>query len=369
MRIGFFVPRCTPENSHGRYVIELGKRLARDHDVSIYAGAFWPPLHSLVKCHRLPVPNRPAGLRLATLWATSAVAASASRFDIVHVQGADAPIGDVVTAHCCNAAMQRAAGHGISLIRNLNFAIGVAAERHCLTKRSTRSVIAVSEKVKADIQRYYSVDEERIGVIPLGVDAEAFHPRNRLSWRRMTRERLGLAPGDLVVAFVGRDYRLKGLTALLEAVHLAGAGIRVLAVAVRPDADLVAIAPGCITFVGPATDVAPYYAATDCFALPTRYDTFSLATLEAMASGLPAIVSRAAGVSEHLRDGVDALVLEDPSDVNTLAAQLRRLADDEDYRAQLGNAGRETAERFSWERVTDQTAEVYRQTLERPTCS
>src|SRR2546422_11736673 len=49
-----------------------------------------------------------------------------------------------------------------------------------------------------------------------------------------------------------------------------------------------------VTFVGNTTDVASLYAAADCFALPTRYDTFSLATLEAMASGLPVIVSRAA---------------------------------------------------------------------------
>jgi UDP-glucose:(heptosyl)LPS alpha-1,3-glucosyltransferase len=294
------------------------------------------------------------------------VAAVVSRFDIIHVQGADAPIGDVVTAHCCNAAMRMAAGDGISLTRNLNYAIGVAAERHCLTKRATRSVIAVSEKVKTDIQRHYGLDEKKIRVIPLGVDAEAFHPRNRSAWRRVTRERLGLALGDLVVAFVGRDYRLKGLATLLKAVSLADAGIQVLAIAVAPNPELTAIAAGRVTFVDSAPHVAPYFAAADCFALPTRYDTFSLATLEAMASGLPAIVSRAAGVSEHLRDGVDALVLEDPADTMTLAAHLRRLADDRAFRAQIGSAGRETAERFSWEWVTDQTVDVYRQALGGP---
>ncbi|HEX4601157.1 MAG TPA: glycosyltransferase family 4 protein [Gemmatimonadales bacterium] len=363
MRIGFFVPSCTPENSHGRYVIELGKRLAAQHDVVIHAGAFWPPLRSLVQCRALPIVNRPAAVRLATLWMAAGIVAK-SRLDVVHVQGADAPIGDVVTAHCCNAAMRRAEHHDVTWVRRLNYALGVAAERHCLTRRGTRRVIAVSDRVKGEIERYYGVDGATVTVIPPGVDAQAFHPRNRATLRQATRERLGLAPDAFVVAFVGRDDRRKGLGTLVDAVHVAGPGVQALAVGPRARTHLRTTSGDQVTFVRATPDIVPYYAAADCFALPTRYDTFSLATLEAMASGLPTIVSRAAGVSDYLTDGVDALILEDAGDVTTLAAHLRRLASDQALRARVARGGRETAERFSWERTVARTVDVYRQALD-----
>src|SRR5690349_22669196 len=147
MRISFFVPRCTPDNSHGRYVIELAKRLGSECRVTVYAGAFWPLLRPGVHCRFLPVPTRPALARLAALWATSVLAVKRRPADIVHVQGADAPVGNVVTAHFCNGAA-RVAYQGVGLFGRFNSAIGAAAEKYCMSKPTTRSVIAVSQKVK-----------------------------------------------------------------------------------------------------------------------------------------------------------------------------------------------------------------------------
>jgi hypothetical protein len=131
MQISYLVPRCTPDNSHGRYVIELSKRLGSEHSVTVFAGAFWAPLRSVVKCRVMPVVNRPAVARLATLWATSFLVAKRRRPEIVHIQGADAPVGNVVTAHCCNAAMQIAAQGKGRLSRRLNYALGSCVERYC----------------------------------------------------------------------------------------------------------------------------------------------------------------------------------------------------------------------------------------------
>jgi len=183
-----------------------------------------------------------------------------------------------------------------------------------MSKASTRRIIAVSQQVKREIEGAYGVEPQRIVVIPNGVDAEMFHPRHRAGFRAPVRERLGVTPDQFLVLFVGGDYRLKGLAALLEAARRVARALRVLAVGVRPDAALVQLVrekdlQQMVMFSGHTTDVASLYAAADCFALPTRYDTFSLATLEAMASGLPVIVSRAAGVSELLSPGRDSLIL------------------------------------------------------------
>jgi len=368
MRISFFVPRCTPDNSHGRYVIELAKRLGPEHSITINAGVFWPPLRSVAHWNFLPTPNRPAIARLAALWTTSVVAVRRQVADIVHVQGADAPVGNVVTAQFCNAVMRGVADSDQGLYRRFNYAIGAAAEKYCMSKPSTLRVIAISRRVKGDIEREYAVDPRRIVVIPHGVDGTTFHPSQRLHLRIPVRERLGLGRDEFVVLFVGGDYRRKGLVPLLGVLRRVPGVVKVIAVGVQPDTALAQLVrhnglSSSIKFVANTTDMASLYAAADCFALPTRYDTFSMATLEAMASGLPVIVSRAAGVSELLTPDRDSLILEDPSDVNALAQHLRRLIDDETLRSGLGVEARKTAERYSWDDVATRTVAVYHETL------
>jgi len=367
MRINYFVPRCTPENSHGRYVIELAKRMGAHHPVTIYSGAFWPPLRSVIQCRFLPVPNRPAVARLAALWVTSFVTARGCPGDIIHVQGADAPVANVVTAQCCTAVMRATKARGSGLHRGMNFAIGAVGEKYCMSKSSTQRVIAVSNKVKEEIEREYGVDPEKVVVVPLGVDPEEFHPRQRARWRATIRSRLALGSDEFVVIFVGGDFRRKGLMELFAAASRLRS-FRVLAVGVAPDPALKQLIQDHrlsknVTFVNTTTEVAPLYAAADCFALLTRYDTFSMSTVEAMATGLPVIVSREAGVSEHLTNDADSIVLSDCLDVEALVQQLQRLIGDPGLRVRLGERARQTAEQFSWNRIAEQTLAVYRQVM------
>jgi UDP-glucose:(heptosyl)LPS alpha-1,3-glucosyltransferase len=368
MRISFFVPRCTPDNSHGRYVIELAKRFGREHRVTVYAGAFWPPLRSAVRCRFLPVPNRPAVVRLGALWTSSVIARKVEPADIVHIQGADAPVGNVVTAHCCNSVMGVAAGRAARLYRRFNYAVGATVEKYCMSKQSTRRIIAVSQKVKDEIVQQYGIDPRAVVVIHHGVDLDAFHPSNRARYWAPVRDRLGLGHDEFVVVFVGGEYRIKGLLPLLEAASRVSGPVKVLAVGVKPDAALTrrvteSHVTNLVAFVEHSPDISSLYAAADCFALPTRYDSFSMATLEAMASGLPVIVSREAGVSELVTHNRDCFVVGDPDNVEQLAQCLARLTRDSILRASLGAEARTTAERHSWEDVAKQTLAVYRATL------
>lgn len=369
MRIGFFVPRCTPDNSHGRYVIELAQSLADDHEVTVYSGTFWPPLRTGIRCHYLPVLIRPTLARLATLWMSSSLVTMARHFDVVHIQGADAPIGNVITAHCCNAAMEIASGKSQRLRRKLNYSLGAIVERYCMKRPTTRMVIAVSHKVKREIELHYGVDPQKVVVIPNGVDAERFHPRNRIPWRKAVREGLGLACREFVILYVGGDYHVKGLVPLLEGVRSLNSQAKILAVGVEPDQFLIKLLDredqkSQVSFVGSTANIAPYYAAADCFVLPTLYDTFSLVTLEAMACGLPVIVSQEAGVSEILQHGVDSLLLRKPWDVKELTQRLYWLVTDEGFRTMLGENARKTAERYSWDEVVKKTLAVYCQAVE-----
>jgi UDP-glucose:(heptosyl)LPS alpha-1,3-glucosyltransferase len=239
------------------------------------------------------------------------------------------------------------------------------AEKYSLSKPSTAAIIAVSQKVKNELEREYGIEGHLISVIHHGVDPVAFHPTTRERRRAEIRQKLRFAPDDFVVAFVGGDYRLKGLESLIDAARQLPRSLKILTAGVQVDARLRSLIEedglrDRITFLGHVNDVATsLFAGADCFALPTRYDTFSLATLEAMASGLPVIVTQAAGVSELLNTHHDSLVLNDPADVAALVQCLRLLLQDGTLRARLGANARETAERHSWNEVARQTMRVY----------
>lgn len=105
-----------------------------------------------------------------------------------------------------------------------------------------------------------------------------------------------------------------------------------------------------VQFLPLRPDVLFYYAAADVCLAPSLEDGFALPPAEAMLCGLPAIVSRQAGVSEIVTDGTDGLILEDPRDSQALAQLVRRLYVDTGLRDRLGSNAANAAARYTWER-------------------
>jgi UDP-glucose:(heptosyl)LPS alpha-1,3-glucosyltransferase len=189
-------------------------------------------------------------------------------------------------------------------------------ERRMFLSPRLKVVIANSEMVKRDILRHYPETQARIEVIYNGVDSERFNPRLRDEYRVMMRERLGIAIDAQVLLFVGSGYQRKGVDTLLQvmqglpdACHLVIVGKDSHQRDYERRAVRLAIAQR-VHFMGPQTDVRPYYGMADLFVFPTLYDPFPNAVIEAMACGLPVIVSDTCGTADLISDGVfDALAV------------------------------------------------------------
>lgn len=377
MRIAYVVPRCLPGNGHGRYVLELAHTLGQDHDVRIFSSAFPPDGKIPAALTRIRMPDRPAVVRLAAWWAVSRFLVTGGRFDVIHTQGGDAPVGTVVTAPCCNRAIRlalEAAGEETgsyghrrpAWFTRLSAGIAELADRTCLARQGVRRVIVPARHVGRELGALYGVPAEKMTLVPHGVDLAAFSPAMTQSRRAAAREAFGLRAGDVVGVYVGGAYRLKGLLPLLEAFRrLDDRDFRLLAVGVAENTELAAErARGLgdrVIFAGPVADIAGAYAAGDFFVLPTLYDGFSLATLEAMASGLPVVVSRQAGVTDLLADGREGVLLERPTDPDEIARALDRLRGDPVLRDRLGQEARATAAAHSGEEMARRTLAVYRE--------
>ena len=120
---------------------------------------------------------------------------------------------------------------------------------------------------------------------------------------------------------------------------------------------------GRVQFLPPRKDVEFYYAAADAYAGPSLEDAFALPVAEAMACGLPVIVSREAGSSEIITHGVDGLILEDPTDSAGLAEMIRRLYEDAEFRRRLGERAAETARQYTWERNGRELTSIFEEIL------
>ena len=99
---------------------------------------------------------------------------------------------------------------------------------------------------------------------------------------------------------------------------------------------------------------------------PSREDSFHLPAIEAMASGLPVVVSGRAGVSELIQSDVHAVVVDDPTDTASLVAAAERLLGDPSLVERLTGNGRALAERCTWEANAERTAELIERELRTP---
>ena len=197
-------------------------------------------------------------------------------------------------------------------IFNLKHPALLALERQVFA--SARLVIANSKMVAEEIVHWHSFPASRIRVVPNGI-GDAIPRISRAEARRRLK-----IPNDAFCAlFVGTGWERKGLRFAIEAVEMVG-GDTLLLVAGRGNTKQFRSPQA--KFLGVVQDLPALYTAADVFTLPTIYDPFSNACLEAVAAGLPVVTTSANGFSEIITPGVHGHIV-DPGDVRGLAAALQ----------------------------------------------
>ena len=220
--------------------------------------------------------------------------------------------------------------------------------------RRNRLFIAVSEAVKADYELHTAF--RPIRVLPNYLEVDMLSRRCAAVDRGRERLALGVRPDEVLVLHVGRFHKQKGQDVLLEAfaaarreeprlrLCLVGEGAELPRA--RGRAEELAL-EDAVLFTGGVPDPAPLYAAADLFAFPSRWETFGIALLEAMAAGLPVIASRTGGIVEVVSDETGVLVPVE--DVTPLAQALIELARDPERCAALASAASGRARDFDAE--------------------
>jgi len=235
--------------------------------------------------------------------------------------------------------------------------------------RRTPFILAGSEAIRADIERFDRVPPGKIRVIPYGVDVDTF---NCALSRDEAREKLGL-PGDrFLVGTVGRLEEQKGQKYLIDAagrLSREGREATLLLVGSGREEDRLrdqAVREGirdAVLFLGTRRDLPELFRAMDVFAFPSLWEGFPIALLSAMAAGIPVVVTPVGGVPEVVKDGVNGLIVP-AGDPAALAEAIWRVHENPVRASGLGRAAAATVrDRYSHRTTARRIMEIYEQVL------
>jgi D-inositol-3-phosphate glycosyltransferase len=274
------------------------------------------------------------------------------------------------TAHMKNAVAAHA---------NLETDLRLRTEKRLLTLAD--GIIAANPDERADLIWRMGVPTENVCTIPPGVDLDLFQPRPRDA----SRAEIGIAPEERVVLFVGRIDPIKGIDTLIDAADLmlatgaiepaptfliVGGDLGADGVPVGPLADVAeSIAERGIAaqfrLVGsqPQDQLPLFYAAADVVAVPSRYESFGLVTVEALACAKPVVASRVGGLRFTIDEGTTGFLVK-PQSPPALADALEMVLGDDTLRAAMSAAARPSVARYDWSNVARQVKHVYRRLAE-----
>lgn len=207
------------------------------------------------------------------------------------------------------------------------------AEESMFAHPALRAVVCNSQMVAKEVSDYYGVPADKLHVIYNGVDMDVFHPGLADEHRETMRQAIDIPQDAPLLLFVGSGFERKGIPQLLQAfsrmqrsdAHLVVIGADKQLEAMQQLSEKLKL-PARVHFLGPQKRVTAWYGAADAFVLPTLYDPCPNAALEALASGLPSLVSNTCGAMEWIETGKNGFVV-DAIDIATLASRLDDLCE------------------------------------------
>jgi glycosyltransferase involved in cell wall biosynthesis len=346
-----------------RYSIALVEQLAFRHDMHVFAQEIehtWPGVtyHQVSAPFRKPRWVNQLWFATATWWATR------RGFDVVHSHE-NTWHGDVQTVHVLPVKYNlfnarsgwRLTLRWIKVVTSPRLLVYLGLERLRYAARPGRQVVVTSESLQSIMASTYPGCSEMISVITPGITMPELAVTDLR--RGQAREQLGLPTAGACLLFVANDYRKKGLEILLQALARLPSDVMLAVVGnpshipeFRAQAEALRLAAR-VFFLGSLRDVGLAYEASDCVVHPTLEDTFAMVVLEAMAHGLPVVVSglKYCGISGLLTHGVNAIILDDPKNVSQLTRALEQILGQQALQDQLVRGATDFAANYQWREI------------------
>ena len=355
-------------SGYTRYLAEMG------HEVHIFANQWTPSHHPNIKIHSVRAVTKNSFLRVLSFAWFALQAISFKSYDIVQSHER-LWLQDIYRAGdgCHREWLERRSSF-LPLIKrlflnfNLFHQLILRLEKRIFEKGECKKIIAISEMVKRDILKHYRLPEDRVKVVYNGIQLDRFDPSNKKYFCDEVRQQLKISDHEVMILFVGSGFERKGLEYLIKSVQyvkeknwrlvLVGKGKwrKYLKFTSKKNQEK-------ITCLEPIDEIEKLYAAADFFILPSIYEPFGNANLEALASGLPVITSQNTGASEIITPKKEGIILEDPSDSKSIAEAIDYLMDPKNREPMMKSA-RSLAEKFTQQRNASEMLKIYQEFIE-----
>ena len=381
LRIAYAMINCNRRDGSARALNEVAERIALKHEVHLFARRAEQIDLSHIRWHKMPGVSWPAVLDFATYHALAEFTIARRNFDIIHSVGPNAMAANVFTIPNIQPAkrevLSKQSEPGRIFIarkftRWLFLETTTLVEKRAYTHRPLRTpplFLPCSRGVEKELIKHYDIGAAPVRIIPNGADTNIFKPlgeAERELWRRVN----GFHPQDIILIFAGGEWTRKGLDIAIQTLGKIRAPTVKLFVAGH-DAELrrfrsLACELGVknrVTFGGFRRDMAVALGAADIFFFPSRYEAFSLATIEAAACGLPLVASCINGTEDFITPGETGYFIE--HDADHAAKVLQPLLENRDLRKTMGDSALKLVRaHYTWDRVAEMTEEAYFEYLE-----
>jgi UDP-glucose:(heptosyl)LPS alpha-1,3-glucosyltransferase len=365
MRIALIRRRYTPHGGAEKYVDRLAQKLlALGHEVHLFCTE-WPRRPGLV-LHPLPLSRGPGLLQLFFFNRRVEQAVDRESFDVVQSFEKTACQDFYRAGEGCHREWLRQRKRYEPLAKRMGAAVNpfhwltLALEKRLFERSDTRFFIANSQRGREEILSHYRTAPEKIRVIYNAVELPADPAAAEGKDHR--------DKGVKTLLFVGSGFLRKGLYFLLAALPavLRQGRVRLVVVGEGNQCQAARLADrlgvsGQVSFIGAVKDPGSYYRQADVFVLPSLYEPFSNACLEAMARGLPVVTTEMNGASESLRSGENGVVVRDPADIKSLAEAVALAL--EMKREEVARIHRRILARHTWDRHLEQLLRLYMEVI------
>ena len=365
MKIAVVINRYGSIGGAERFVFELTERLARVDSFQVHVLTNkWQNGGDSITFHKIPIVRFPRWLRPISFAYFAKRIIQAETFDIVH-------------SHERILEMNLLSFNGLphetwikeTKRKHLSLFDRTTAwlEREGIQNKDFHTILPVSTLVKEELLKLYDIPESKICVVHPGVSIDRFSNLDKVVCRKEIRRRHGMSKTDVVVLFVGMNFEIKRLEIVLKSVaNMVKKGDKPIKLLIVGKGDITGYSSMArdlgigekVIFTGVREDVEKYYLASDIFAMPSLFESFGLAVLEAMAAGLPVIISGRVGARDIVHSASSGLILPEtptPSDMTEALSHLMEPA----RRKKMGERAKQSALKHDWTKVAHQVAQIY----------
>jgi UDP-glucose:(heptosyl)LPS alpha-1,3-glucosyltransferase len=373
MDIALVFRGCHRKGGVERSVWELARNLAARHTVSVYAHEI--ESEGLDEVQLIPIDFRgPSTLRQWSFARSARRALANTQHDHVISFGVGEVNADVLWVNSVHRVWMRQSirtggSSGLRRIPGLRYLsprhqLLLWMERQYFTRSHATAIVTVADAVSADLVRLYGVSRDVTTTIHNGYSPGEFSPQRRQTLRNSARAQFGYRDTDVVALIAANELARKGFDVLLEAqalvdspqLHVLLVGRAPMTPSISQRVQQLGLADR-VRYEGSHSDMGRVHAAADLFVLPTQYEAFALAIVEALASGLPVITTRTPGAEDRIVDTQNGRLLNDPRSADELS-QLLSEAMEPDVRARWSDNAAASVADLTWSSLATQAEQL-----------